>query len=475
MSTHTNKTIRVRFAPSPTGHLHIGGLRTALFNWLFARHNGGTYLVRIEDTDLERSKPEYTTSILSSLTWADLLPDEPIVTQSQNIQKHKRVLQELLVAGKVYKCFCDPEAHIKRYQATHTEDNPFIKYDRYCRTQQPKEQGKPYVLRFALPDDRSEIVFDDLIRGRVTFPIDQFDDFIIARSDGTPMYNFVVIVDDHDMHISHVIRGEDHISNTPKQILLYEACGYEVPQFAHLPLILGPSGDRLSKRDAATSVLEYRTEGFLPRALENYLVRLGWAHGDQEIFTRDELIQYFSLADIGKKGSIFDVNKLRWVNSVYMQAASAAELYDYIVADVEPHILKRLSNWNQGQIQQVIDLYKVRVQTLRELVQEMIRLHDGVTQYDPAALTEWIDSHSPEYLQELIKILEKQPAFDVNIIKEEVKKLAKEHAIKLAPLAQLVRIALIGTSSGPGAFELLVVMNKMEAITRMQRLLDTIK
>jgi glutamyl-tRNA synthetase len=474
MSTPTNKNIRVRFAPSPTGHLHIGGLRTALFNWLFARHHGGTYLVRIEDTDLERSKPEYIESILSSLTWADLQPDEPIVTQSQNIEVHKRVLQELLDAGKAYKCFCEPEDHIKRYQAEHKETNDFIKYDSYCRTQ-PQDKNKPYVVRFALPDNRDEVVFDDLVRGRVAFPIDQLDDFIIARSDGSPMYNFVVVIDDHDMHISHIIRGEDHISNTPKQLLLYEACNYPVPQFAHVPLILGPSGERLSKRDAATSVLEYRTEGFLSRALENYLVRLGWAHGDQEIFTRDELVQYFTLDDIGKKGSIFDVQKLRWVNSVYIQAMSAVDLYEYIIADVEPSLLVRLTGWDKAQIEDVIDLYKSRVHTLRELVDEVFRLHDGVTHYTQEAMAEWINSDSPEYLQQLIKILENQQEFNVDIIKEDVKNLAKKNAIKLAPLAQLIRIALIGTSSGPGAFDLLAVVKKMEAIQRMQRLLDVIK
>jgi len=470
------KHIRVRFAPSPTGHLHIGGLRTALFNWLFARHNKGSYLLRIEDTDLERSKAEYINSIISALQWVSLESDEPMVIQSDRIAEHKKVLNQLVAEGKAYRCYCGPDDHIARYKAQHGgEDALFIKYDRHCRThQQQPDAQKSYVIRFALPDDRSEVVFEDIIRGRVVFPIDQLDDFIIARSDGTPMYNFVVVVDDAAMHISHVIRGEDHISNTPKQLLLYEACGYPAPQFAHLPLILGPSGDRLSKRDAATSVLEYRHMGFLPEALVNYLVRLGWAHGDQEIFTRNELIQYFSLADIGKKGAIFDMNKLLWVNSVYIQAATAVELYARMCTDVVPTLNEQLTPWSTERIYRMIDLYKPRVQTLRELVDLMLVLRKGPESYDAAAMAEWINPNSSVYLTQLIKILEQHPSFTVDIIKEEVKKIAKQHGIGLAYIAQPIRIAMIGSSSGPGAFELLEVVGKEEGIKRIRALQDKI-
>ena len=252
-------TVRVRFAPSPTGHLHIGGLRTALFNWLFAHHNKGVFLLRIEDTDLERSTPEYTQSILESLAWAQIHSDEEIVIQSARLSAHQEVIEKLVSEKKAYRCYCTPAEIALRQNRPADVDPEFAKYDGFCRHQLPQE-GKPFVVRFALPENQKTITFQDVIRGDVTFDMDQFDDFIIARSDGRPMYNFVVVVDDAFMRITHVIRGEDHISNTPKQILLYQACGYSLPAFAHLPLILGPSGQRLSKRDAATSVLDYKTD-----------------------------------------------------------------------------------------------------------------------------------------------------------------------------------------------------------------------
>ena len=275
--SNSSQLVRVRFAPSPTGHLHIGGLRAALFNWLFARHNGGKFLLRIEDTDLVRSTQEYTDSILSSFKWAGITPDEPIVIQSQRIAEHKKVIERLLEQGAMYRCFCSQDELETRLTKIQGSEGLVTKYDGKCRNADQNLQ-KPFVVRFKLPANQSEIVFEDLIRGRVAFDINQFDDFIVARSDGSPMYNFVVVVDDAFMNITHVIRGEDHISNTPKQIMLYQACGYPLPQFAHLPMILGPSGERLSKRDGATSVLEYKQQGYLPDALLNYLARLGWSH-----------------------------------------------------------------------------------------------------------------------------------------------------------------------------------------------------
>src|SRR5579871_1532569 len=258
-----NSSVRVRFAPSPTGHLHIGGLRTAFFNWLFARHFDGVFLLRVEDTDLERSKKEYIESQLASMRWAGLEPDEPIVIQSERFPEHTAVIQQLIAQKKAYRCYC-PQAKQEDFQ----DGEPFYrKYDRACRNKVQQDETKPHVVRFAVPDNLERIEFNDLIRGLVSWPIEEIDDFVIARSDGRPIYNFVVVVDDAFMRISHVIRGEDHISNTPKQILLYQACGFNVPAFAHLPMILGPTGQRLSKRDAATSVLDYKANGYLPDAL----------------------------------------------------------------------------------------------------------------------------------------------------------------------------------------------------------------
>jgi len=473
---NNNKQVRVRFAPSPTGHLHIGSFRTALFNWLFARHNNGVFLLRIEDTDLERSKSEYVDSILNSLAWVGLEPDEPMVMQSSRLAEHKRVLQKLLDEKKAYRCFCAEDDHIKRHQKRTGQEDAFIKYDRYCRDREPSvdDANKLHVIRFALPDIQ-EVGFDDLIRGRVTVPIDQLDDFIIARSNGNPVYNFVVVVDDAFMKISHVIRGEDHILNTMKQLLLYKACEYPVPQFAHLPLILGPSGDRLSKRDAATSVLEYRTMGYLPDALLNYLVRLGWSHGDQEIFTKQELIDYFTLKAVGKKGAIFDMEKLNWVNSVYIKETESAQLLERIVADVQPDIRSLLSLWDDAIILKVIDLYKERVKTLRELVHELILSHNGPTSFDEQDLKKWIKPRTPEYLEQLVKTLEDIDEFTVNIVKDAIATLCKKLDIKLVMLAQPIRIAMIGKSSGPGVFALAALIGKQELLKRIHALLNVIK
>src|ERR1700733_99493 len=295
-------SVRVRFAPSPTGHLHIGGMRSAIFNWLFARHNNGSFLLRIEDTDRERSKQEYTDSILASFAWMRIDWDEPVVIQSERAKRHQEVAQKLYAQGKAYYCICTPEQVQDRLAAQSGFDINFMKYDGLCRNASHTKGA----LRFKIPDDITEVTFHDLIRDTITIGIDQLDDFILVRSDGTPMYNFVVVVDDADMKISHVIRGEEHIANTPKQILLYQACGFPLPYFAHLPMILGPDGNKLSKRDAATGVFEYKQLGYIPDPLFNYLVRLGWSHGDQEIFTREEVIQFFDLAHVGKKGAIFD-------------------------------------------------------------------------------------------------------------------------------------------------------------------------
>ncbi len=291
----SQQSIRVRFAPSPTGHLHIGGLRSAYFNWLFARHNNGKFLLRIEDTDLERSKKEYLEGILQAFAWCDIASDEPIVIQTERKARHVEVANKLLQEGKLYKCFCTQEDLENRLGGNAGTEEGYTRYDERCRDRQPQldDASKSYALRVKIDRSRGPIVWNDLIRGEISFESTQLDDFIIVRSDGSPMYNFVVVVDDADMNISHVIRGEDHISNTPKQILLYEACGFALPEFGHVPLILGADGQRLSKRHAATSVMEYKNAGFLADALCNYLVRLGWAHGDQEFLLVKSLFLFF--------------------------------------------------------------------------------------------------------------------------------------------------------------------------------------
>jgi glutamyl-tRNA synthetase len=468
--THSS-AIRVRFAPSPTGHLHIGSFRTAVFNWLFARHHKGVFLLRIEDTDLERSKPEYFESILGSIAWAGFDPDEPLVIQSERLPEHTAIINALVEKGRAYRCYCLGDEIELRYN----EQNPgdmFVKYDGHCRNK--KEQpGKPFVIRFALPTDRTEVSFNDLIRGTVTVPMNQMDDFIIARSDGRPIYNFVVVADDAFMRITHVIRGEDHISNTPKQILLYEACNFTIPQFAHVPLILGPSGEKLSKRDGATSALEYKLEGFLPEALLNYLARLGWAHGDQEVFTLEELVNYFSLEAIGKKGAIFDPQKLRWLNGVYIRQKSGQELLTYILTYLDVDFKTKCKQWNDHTIALVLDLYKERATTVCELMHAVLRLHDGPLAFEEQDLQTWIKPETLGHLA-LAHALLAEHDRTLEELTTATKELAKKLDVKLVVLAQPLRIAIQGVSSGPGVFELLDIVGRDESMRRIQSLMNKI-
>ncbi len=466
-------SIRVRFAPSPTGHLHIGGLRAALFNWLYARHTGGSFLIRIEDTDLERSKPEYTDSILASFAWCNIQSDEPIVIQSQRIAEHKKIIEQLLKNKRAYYCYCTQAEVTTRHGVEPEDPYTAVKYDGRCRNRvpSPDDAGKPFAIRFALPQDRTTISFNDLIRGTVTFDMDQFDDFIIARSDGSPMYNFVVVVDDHYMKISHVIRGEDHISNTPKQIFLYEACGFPVPQFAHLPLILGPEGNRLSKRDAATSVLEYRLNGYLPDALLNYLVRLGWAHGDQEVFTREELISLFTLEAVGKKGSIFDQTKLDWINSVYIRERTPESLLSYIHEHIDAAFASLCEGWDKAMICDAIALYKDRVATVRELMQEVRLLHNGPFEYTDEEYSAWcVSPEQKKNIKTLRDACASMTIWSKDGLSQEVKTLSKQHDLKLVALAQPLRLALIGKTAGPGAFDMAALVGQQETVQRLDRL-----
>lgn len=477
-----DKKVRVRFAPSPTGHLHIGGLRTALFNWLFARHNNGAFLLRIEDTDFERSTQEYRDSILHSFSWTQLEHDEEIVTQSERILAHQEVAERLIKEGKAYRCFCTPEDLLARC-GTAAGSDAFIKYDGYCRdrVQQndhnlPAEAlAKAGVVRFKLPQDRKEIFFDDLIKGKISFALDQFDDFIIVRSGGFPMYNFVVVVDDAFMGITHIIRGEEHLVNTPKQILLYQACGYTMPEFAHLPLILGPSGDKLSKRDGATSVIEYRKEGYLPHALLNYLARLGWSHGDQELFSLSELIEHFSLDAIGKKGAIFDFEKLAWINSVYLKSMTEEQILDAIIADVHPNFMTDQCVTRTAQeVKQAIVLYKERVTTLKQMVEEIDIVFNGPHQVDQNDMKKWISADSRQHLSAVIAALEEQEVFTHDACAAIAKELAAQLNIKLVTLLQPIRLALLGKASGPGVFDLLAVIGKEDAIGRLKMFLETL-
>ncbi|MCL4537181.1 MAG: glutamate--tRNA ligase, partial [Nitrospirae bacterium] len=324
-----NNKIRVRFAPSPTGHLHIGGARTALFNYLFARHNNGAFVLRIEDTDRSRSTEEYIEAIIEGMRWLKLDWDEGPYRQTDRFDIYRSYVERLLNEGKAYRCYCTPEELEQRRQEALAQGKT-PKYDGRCRNITEPMPDKPSAIRFKMPQEGRTVV-NDLIKGVVEFENNQLEDLIIMRSDGTPTYNFVVVVDDIDMEITHIIRGDDHLNNTPKQIHIYKAFGWEPPAFGHLPMILGADKTRLSKRHGATSVMAYKDMGYLPDALVNYLVRLGWSYGDQEVFTKDELIKYFSLENIGKSAAVFNPEKLLWLNSQYIIKEDAKTLAEMAI------------------------------------------------------------------------------------------------------------------------------------------------
>jgi len=472
------KLFKVRFAPSPTGYLHLGSLRVALFNWLFARNNKGKFIIRIEDTDFSRSEKKYVDSILEPLKWVNIESDEPLTFQSDRLELYNKVALDLLNRGKAYFCFCQEKV---TDNATNSDINKeYRKYSEKCRNLAPQEieqnlkNNISYVIRFKVPKDVDKIEFVDLIRSKVTFDRDQFDDFIIVRSDNVPTYNFAVVVDDHYMQITHVLRGEEHISNTPKQILLYKACEFNLPLFGHFPLILSPDGGKLSKRYAATSVDFYRKEGFLPDALCNYLVRLGWSHGDQEVFTRQELIQYFSLDQVHKSGAVFDIKKLEWLNGFYIRNSSSSELFDYIIHNIDEHIFSNLKNWSKEQILKLLDLYKERVQTLKELIGKILDLYNLEIKVDLSA--NLIDNISIiDLLNKVILLLELENLWTYENISNLIKNTAKEFGIKLGQIAQPIRIALTGQISSPGIFDLILILEKEESINRIRSFINKLK
>jgi len=467
--------VRVRFAPSPTGHLHIGGVRSAIFNWLFARHHGGTYLLRIEDTDVQRSRVEYVESQLRSLTWLGLLPDEPLVYQMERIAEHTKAAHQLMAEGKAYPCFCDPrDAETVVYDL---DSGVGRSYDGVCRNRsyRPEElKTRPYAIRFKLPEDLTEVIFNDLLLGPIRADRDQLDDYIIVRRDGTPIYNFCVVVDDIYMNITHVIRGQDHISNTHKQLLYYNALGATPPQFAHIPLILGPSGGKLSKRDASVSVEEYQAQGFLPAALFNYLVRLGWSHGDQEIFTREELVEFFSLANVGKKGSIFDMKKLLWLNGIYMRQAPAGELLEHLEALNEVQAQELCAQWSEAQLMALIDQYKQRATTLVELHNDIKAFAQEPKNLDITQIAKWRTDATKDLVSTFADRMMVASPLNHETLLSAAQRVCDDLGIKLVNLAQPLRLALTGGITSPGVFDLIAILGKERSSQRIQELIKVL-
>ena len=469
--------IRVRFAPSPTGYLHVGGARTALFNWLFARRHDGVFILRIEDTDRERSSDAMVQAILDGMTWLGLDHDEGPYHQADGVARHRRDALRLLEEGKAYRCFCTPEdLDAKRAELEGRGEG--YRYDRHCTLHVGEEEserraaaGEPFTVRFRVPE--GETAWDDVVHDRTRFSNGDIEDFIILRTDGTPIYNLAVVSDDHEMGISHVIRGDDHLSNTPKQIMLYEALGWDLPTFAHVPMILGSDGKRLSKRHGATAVGEYRTEGILPEAMVNFLALLGWSPGDDtEVMELDELIGRFSLERINKKSAVFDTEKLEWLNGQHLSRMPAEALAPPVVDRMAVEGLATPDQLAQQQawLHDLIDLLKPRARTVDDLVERARPFMVRELEYEEKAVKKhWAKKPAEvaDRLRRLRALLAEAEPWEEQPLEDALRGLADDLGVGAGKLIHPLRVALTGSAVSPGIFEVLVITGRARTLERL--------
>lgn len=482
--------IRVRFAPSPTGYLHIGGARTALFNWLFARSLGGKLILRIEDTDIERLKEDSVSQILTSLKWLGINWDEGPekggdcgpYCQSERLDIYRSYVEKLLEEGKAYYCFCSAAALEAERAKQRAAKQPF-RYARTCRETSLEEArariaaGEKPSVRIKIPLEGS-ITVSDLIHGEVTFGMDQFDDFVIMKSNGIPTYNFAVVVDDHLMRISHVLRAEEHLSNTPKQLLIYEALGWEPPKFGHMSMILAPDRSKLSKRHGATSVEEFRSQGYLAEAIVNYLTLLGWGPGDErELFTLDETVRLFKLEQMSKKAAIYDTKKLTWMNGQYLSELPLAK----ILPEAKAFFIKdglADAAWletHEDYFAKLVDVVRVRVKTLQEVADASSYFFRDVEAYDAKGVGKHFKKESIALLEQLIEAVGKDETYDLNSLEALYNSVAQANNLSLGKVVHPTRLALTGRTVSPGLFDVMVLLGKEKTLERMQKAVDYIK
>jgi glutamyl-tRNA synthetase len=464
-------SIRTRFAPSPTGYLHVGGARTALFSWLYARKHGGSFVLRIEDTDLERSTAESVNAILEGMTWLGLEYDEGPFYQTQRFDRYRAVMQQMIAEGKAYHCYCSKE-RLETLRAEQMARKEKPRYDGRCRHwgEEPPPGVAP-VVRFKNPQDGA-VVVEDVIRGRVVFQNRELDDLIIARSDGTPTYNFTVVVDDMDMGITHVIRGDDHLNNTPRQINMLTALGFAPPVYAHVPMILGPDGARLSKRHGAVSVMQYREEGFLPEALLNYLVRLGWSHGDQEIFALDELIKLFDLKAVHTSAAAFNPDKLLWLNQHYIKTGDPEHVAHHLSWQ-----LGRLGiDPTQGpELTEVVKAQRERAKTLKEMAENSVFFYREPEGYDEKAAAKHLKPAILAPLTALRARLEIVDPWDPAGLHAAVEETAGAHGLDLGKLAQPLRVILTGRAVSPPIDQTLALVGRERSLRRLDQGLNFLR
>lgn len=455
--------VRTRFAPSPTGYLHIGGVRTALYSWLYAKKQNGAFILRIEDTDLERSTPEAVDIILEGLQWLGLTWDEGPFYQSQRLSRYQAVLNQLLTEDKAYRCYCSKE-RLAALREEQLKQQKKPRYDGHCRDRKTVIANQPFVIRFRNPLE-GDVVVADQVHGNVTFQNAELDDLIIARSDGSPTYNFTVVVDDWDMKITHVIRGDDHLNNTPRQINLLLALGADLPVYAHVPMILGPDGKKLSKRQGAANVLEYREEGYLADALLNYLVRLGWSHGDQEIFSREEMINLFDIADLNKSPAAINPDKLNWLNQHYLKTDDPKKITQLLEKEMQ-----QLGVNTQGKdlpdLQDVVMLQRERVKTLREMAEKSRFFYEADFS---------VQQSFPDDVLSALKALQVQFT-QLNDWTDEslhhvLVETAAQFSLKLGKLAPPLRLIVTGAQVSPPINATLRLLGKNEVLARMEKVL----
>ncbi len=475
--------VRVRFAPSPTGYLHVGGARTALYNWLFARHHGGVFILRIEDTDVDRSKPELVSAILGGLDWLGLNWDEGPYHQSERLARYRQLATELERLGHAYPCFCTAEELQAKRRQAEEERRPW-KYDRTCwnlpdlERQRRRAQNQPYALRFRVPED-GQTSFDDQVFGHVTVENRDLEDFVLLRSDGNPTYHLGVVADDLDMQITHVVRGADHLSNTPKQILAYRALGAPDPVFAHLPLILGPDRQRLSKRHGATSVSAYREQGILPEALVNFLALLGWTPpGQKEIVARDEMVRDFELTAVSKSNAVFDPEKLAWMNGEYLRHLPPERLLALVEQELKSAGLWRPSfaAAEADRLRRTALLLQTRARSLQDFSQSARAFFSDDFSFDPDAERKfWKEPDLADYLEALSERVSSLQAFELRATEKCLRDLAAEKGLKAGLLINAVRVALTGQAVAPGLFEVMQVLGRERVVSRLRRAADYLR
>ncbi len=462
-------SIKTRFAPSPTGYLHIGGARTALYSYLFTRKNAGKFVLRIEDTDLERSTPESVRAILDGMQWLGLQADEGPYYQTKRFARYREVVQQLLDSGHAYYCYCSKD-RLDSLRERQMADKEKPRYDGLCRQRQDQPAGEQPVVRFRNPDDGT-VIINDLVKGRVEISNTELDDLIIARSDGSPTYNLTVVVDDMDMGITHVIRGDDHLNNTPRQINILNALGAKPPEYAHLPMILGEDGKRLSKRHGAVSVTQYQEDGYLPEALLNYLVRLGWSSGDREIFSLDEMIELFSLEGVNKAAATFNPEKLLWINEQYIKEKPAAVLAERLA----PYMQQLNLDLDNGpELTEVIEAMRDRCKTLVEMAQNSVCFYQDFEQFQAAAAKKHLRPVAKEPLQKVKAMLAALDSWEVGPIHECIENAAAELNVGMGKVGQPLRVAVTGSGASPAIDITLKLVGRTRSLKRIDQALEYI-